>query len=98
MPVNTAKGVIKLTEDDLHKIHNALHSGIDNCVVVQGDMYVIDIHSNGCKYIKIGDWTVMEQNKNKLSKYAERARGGEKLSWMYRGNRWILITDWSVIV
>ena len=83
--------ITKLNEEDLKEIHRTLHSTIDNCVVVQGIVLDIEIASNGCRCIRLPGVTVMEQNKNKGSSYAQRANAGEKLSWIIRTGKWILI-------
>lgn len=37
---------------------------------------------NGCKAVSLGTYTVVQQDTRKDTKYARRARAGEKISWI----------------
>lgn len=81
------------------QIHRALHSHASS-VTVGSATYPVQVSSNGCRCIKgtdrdLGKITIMEQNPNKISPYASRARAGETLSWVIpdKGGKWILIDE-----
>jgi len=80
------------------KIHYALHATKDDKVIIEDVTYPIKMHSNGCRYINytdtlLGKCMIMQQNKNKASSYAIRARNGETLTWVIpaNGQPWELI-------
>jgi len=80
------------------QIHKALHSDAKS-VKIGDRSYPILVATNGCRYVKgtdkdLGPITIMEQNPNKSSSYAVRARAGETLSWVMpvRGS-WILLDE-----
>ena len=85
------------TTSDLIKAHSALHDPIKDYAIISGDRpLLISIAGNGCRMVDFfGLGTLMEQNKEKSSRFAKRARNGEKLSWFIptQDNNWILITD-----
>ena len=84
---------LRLDEFVCKKIHYAIHSDADN-VVIDGVSYPIGEGSNGCRKVNYGDITFMEQNEDKNSRYAERARNGENITWGMRNpEQWILIAD-----
>ena len=79
------------------KLHRALHDGSDS-VIIDGIKYPVITGHNNCRCIRytdtdLGKIMVMEQNKNKSSEYAQRARNGETLSWVIpnNGSKWHLI-------
>ena len=81
-----------LLEDLLEKLFSArVHDRIEDSA---GNQYVVFLAKNGCRFIKLeGDRILMEQNKNKDSRFARMAREGRKLGWVIPkdGGRW----QWS---
>jgi len=73
-------------------IHNAIHEGKRE-VKVRGKIYEISLGRAGCKFVKIGDETYIEQNKDKSSRYAQMAIEGRKITWIIRKGKWGLIMD-----
>ena len=74
------------------KIHKAIHNN-ERSVKIHGKMYNIAVGYAGCKFVKIGDETYIEQNKDKSSKYAQMAIEGRKITWIIRKGKWGLIMD-----
>ena len=80
------------------KIHKALHDGSET-VEIDGKPLKVILWRNGCRCVEykdtdLGAVTIMEQNKNKSSEYAKRAKAGETLSWVIPYNKnhpWVLI-------
>lgn len=94
MPITTTK-----IKSKWQQLHNLLHSGQPSGQI-EGITYHIKTGANGCKFIRfsdidMGESTIMEQNKNKTSEYAKRARQGESLSWVMPGTagQWVLIEN-----
>lgn len=80
------------------QIHRALHSDMKS-ITIGGRAYPVLVATNGCRYVKgtdkdLGPITIMEQNPNKSSRYAARARAGETLSWVIPATgSWVLIDE-----
>jgi hypothetical protein len=76
------------------KIHKALHSPEQkHTLELDGVWHKINVHPNGCRYIDYNGIRVMQQNTNKPSEYAARARNGECLSWIM----WTKDRPWELI-
>lgn len=82
--------------------HAAIHDG-KSSITVNGKEHPVIMASNNCRKIEFNYWTVIEQNKNKLSEYAKRAETGERISWAIpkletgeTNSKWVLITDEGV--
>jgi len=91
----------KLTTDDLLRLHNAIHQGMNNKVELHGNVYSIQESSiSGCKYIWAYGYKFLEQNPNKHSFYAHKAKAGSKITWIIypdRERKWGLIADGAVL-
>lgn len=79
------------------EIHNALHDGRE-VVPINSTLLTISRNGSGCRYCIYDGYMFMEQNKRKPSKWAERARNGENITWGIphypdRTGSWILVTD-----
>jgi hypothetical protein len=78
-------------------IHNALHDASVTSLTVNKQQLNITTGANGCRstFYKDGDEVIkfMEQNKTKTSRFAQRARAGEKITWGIRNGDWILIDN-----
>ena len=86
----------KYTKQDFRKVHDAIHTG-KLSVEVQGTQHKIMKRTNGCRSVKLHEGPmVMEQNKNKTSKYSEKARNGEKICWIMKGPSWGYIDDKTI--
>ena len=75
------------------KIHKFLHEKTIGAKEKVSDKEIeIKLGKNGCKYIIYEDIMFMEQSTYKESKYAQRARNGEKITWgIVKNGPWILI-------
>jgi len=86
-----------ISKEDYVTIHQAIHGNVSN-VVVKGTMYQVTQQSNGCRSVKIPKiGTFIEQNKNKETDYAKRAKNGEFITWLIRDMSWGLIVNDEVI-
>tara|TARA_R110002020_G_scaffold453416_1_gene668179 strand:- start:26 stop:298 length:273 start_codon:yes stop_codon:yes gene_type:complete len=86
-----------INKTDYVTIHQAIHSKASN-VMIKGTMYQVTKRSNGCKSVKIpGIGTFIEQNPNKETDYAKRAKNGESITWLIRDMNWGLIVNDEVI-
>lgn len=60
-----------MKESDYLLAHKCIHAGHDR-VYLQGKLYPIMVFTNSrCRYVKVGEETIVEQNKHKTSKYAK---------------------------
>lgn len=62
-------------------IHNELHSKKE--IIESSKSY---ISTNGCRAVNIEGYIFMEQNKNKNSTWANRAKAGDKITWIIPSN------------
>jgi hypothetical protein len=89
-----AEGLVnKFDEVAAMAIHKAIHSPGKRSVKVHGKTHEISVGYAGCKFVKIGDETYIEQNKDKSSRYAKMAVEGRKITWIIRKGKWGLIMD-----
>jgi hypothetical protein len=78
--------------------HEAIHNPSATYADIDGLKYPIIKHRNGCRCVVLGGYIVIEQNKNKESAYARRAKSGEHLSWIMPSDpnvAWQLIENHS---
>ena len=80
----------ELNTGDCFKIHEAIHSG-QKSVEINGVNYDIAIGRAGCKFVRVGEQTFIEQNKDKNSKYSRMAIEGRKITWIIQRGNWGLI-------
>jgi len=80
-------------------IHQAIHDGSDSVTFGRNKLPVTISPINGCRCVRyqdidLGGCVFIEQNKRKLSRYAERARNGETLTWVIPDNK---AQEWRLI-
>ena len=87
-----------LNKQDYVTIHQPIHNKKQSNVTINGTKYAISLHNNGCRCIKVPDiGTFIEQNPNKSTAYAKRAKAGESITWLIRERSWGLIVNDEVI-
>lgn len=80
-------------------IHDILHNPAYGSMSINLVNYPVKVHTNGCRYIDYDNIRFIQQNPDKknslgkLTKYAEMARKGYKITWGMRPGDWINITD-----
>ena len=81
-----------ITNNEFELIHKAIHNLEVGKVIIIGEKeYPIRRSNNGCKYIQCRGVRFMEQNKEKTSSFAKRAKDGEKITWGIRNSKpWML--------
>jgi len=94
MPDEVTKSGI--TEEQLLQIHTAIHGGFSN-VVVNGTTYLISVGNSGCRFVRIGGTTFIEQNKEKSSRYARLAWEGRLITWVINSGKWGLVMDGKIV-
>ena len=80
-----------ILEDLLEKL---LLADVGETIVdLDGKGYVVYRARNGCRFVRLdGDRVLMEQNKNKDSRFALMARKGRKIGWVIPSQgRWRLV-------
>ena len=77
--------MLKPVKETWRRIHQAIHDG-SMFVTIDNKPVKVGKSGKGLRYVlysdmELGPCTFMEQNKEKQSEYAERARNGETLTW-----------------
>ncbi|MBD3197100.1 MAG: hypothetical protein GF317_18745 [Candidatus Lokiarchaeota archaeon] len=70
------------------KIYNAIFKKEKN-VDLQGETFTIKKFSRGIKYVDAMGYRFIEQNRNKKSKWAKKAREGHQIIWVIKGRKYI---------
>ena len=76
------------TKTNALKIYNAIFRG-EKRVELEGIEYPIEKFSSGIKYVDLFGYRFIEQNKNKKSEWAKKAREGHKIMWVIKGRQYI---------
>ena len=67
-------------------------------MTIKGTKYSVSLNKNGHRCIKVPEiGTFIEQNPNKSTAYAKRAKDGEFITWLIREKSWGLIVNDEVI-
>jgi hypothetical protein len=82
-----------LTDEDIIKIHIAIHDSNQTTVEINGNSHEISVGTAGCRFVRIDEVTYIEQNKENKTKYAKMALEGKKLTWITHSGQWGLIVD-----
>jgi len=69
-------------------VHRAIHAHDASVTLSDGSVHPISFGNFGCRFVKIGDLTYIEQNKEEGSRYAQMANEGKFITWMVRNGRW----------
>ena len=82
--------MLKPVKETWRRIHQAIHDG-SMFVTIDNKPVKVGKSGKGLRYVlysdmELGPCTFMEQNKEKQSEYAERARNGETLTWVMPQN------------
>jgi len=87
-----------LSEHDYVTIHQTIHNKKQSYVTIKGTKYSVSLNKNGHRCIKVPEiGTFIEQNPNKSTTYAKRAKAGEFITWLIREKSWGLIVNDEVI-
>jgi hypothetical protein len=70
------------------KIYNAIFEGKKSVEIDEID-YPIKKFSSGIKYLDLFGYRFIEQNRNKKSEWAKKAREGHKIMWIIKGRTYI---------
>ncbi|KAL9648225.1 hypothetical protein ABK040_009229 [Willaertia magna] len=81
------------TEEQLLYIHEAIHNLSISSIVLNDKQYDIVADTGACRFLRIGNVTFIEQNKDKKTRYAKMALEGKKITWITREGQWGLIID-----
>ena len=71
------------------KIFNAIFDG-SKSVEIDDIEYPIKKFSSGIKYVDIFGYRFIEQNRQKKSEWAKKAREGHKIMWIIKGRRYLV--------
>jgi hypothetical protein len=76
-------------EEILRKVHDAIINNQDS-VILNGEEYPIEKTSNkGLRSVSYKKFFFVEQNPDKNSHWAQKARKGDKITWAIKGNNFI---------
>ncbi|MHA1273157.1 MAG: hypothetical protein ACTSQS_06935 [Promethearchaeota archaeon] len=70
------------------KIYKAIFEGKKH-VNIDGIEYPIKKFSSGIRYLDIFGYRFIEQNRNKKSEWAKKAREGHEIMWVIKGRRYV---------
>jgi hypothetical protein len=83
----------------LRKVHIDIHRALHDVpyvteVEVPGGKKAITMNSSGLRQVLFGPYIFVQQNPNKASKHAQRAREGAKITWgIIQDSPWLYIDD-----
>lgn len=97
MPEGDDREELPISDAELLEIHNAIHDTSATSVTIAGETYEIAVGAAGCRFVKVGERTFIEQNKEKDTKYARMAMSGQAITWVCRAGRWGLIIDQNIV-
>jgi len=86
-----------LSNDDILKIHNAIHDKTQKVVNLKGKDWDVSVGEAGCRFVRVDGLVFIEQNKEKDTKYARMALEGKLITWICHEGRWGLVVDNSVV-
>ena len=91
----------KLTEQDVLNIHSAMHHGENTRVVINNSTYQIHTSTRtGVKYVCINGYKLLQQNPERRSFYAFKAKAGSKIPWIVHPNKkrsWGLVENGLIV-
>jgi hypothetical protein len=94
---DSSLGSSSLSDEDMLKIHIAIHDKSVDKVTIGDVEYDISVGTAACRFVRINDITYIEQNKEKKTKYARMALEGKKITWIVHAGSWGLIVDDSIL-
>ena len=71
------------------KAFEAIFDGHESVHIKEEDYFVETTSSAGRRFIKIGKFSVLEQNPNKSSRWAKLANEGHRILWVLEGQRYL---------
>ena len=78
-----------LNKMDISKIAGPIAEGIfsdKDIIEIEGESYKVKVFTkSGLKYVDVGEYRIVEQNPKKSSKWAQMARDGKQILWVFRG-------------
>ncbi|KAG2388760.1 hypothetical protein C9374_000199 [Naegleria lovaniensis] len=91
---------VKLDDTTIMNIHHSLHNSTHKQVEIEGQVFEKKTNKQ-CHYFEINGTKFMQQNKQKNSEYAKKAKKGHKITWVmvsnvagFKGHKsWGLIVD-----
>ncbi|TFF87662.1 MAG: hypothetical protein EU549_04335 [Promethearchaeota archaeon] len=70
------------------KIHDAIFSDTDH-VKIEDSEIPVKTFSSGLRYVDYSNYRYVEQNSNKSSHWAKKAREGHQITWIFEGRKYI---------
>jgi len=92
-----SREAIPLSNDDMLKVHAAIHGGDDN-VELFGATYPVSWGTYGNRFVRINEHGLLfiQQNIERNTSYAQMAREGKKITWMCKEGKWGVIINDSI--
>ena len=76
-----------LKENSL-KIYETLFS-VDESIEIEGEEHFVDATRTGLRCIRIAGYLFVEQNPDKDSQWAKKAREGHQIMWVMKGRQYV---------
>jgi hypothetical protein len=71
------------------KIHTAIFNDEESVEIKTDKIKIKTFSNNGLRYADYLKYRLIEQNPNKNSHWAKKARNGHKITWILKGNDYI---------
>eukprot|EP01126_Amoeba_proteus_P061855 TRINITY_DN8344_c0_g1_i17.p1 TRINITY_DN8344_c0_g1~~TRINITY_DN8344_c0_g1_i17.p1 ORF type:complete len:681 (-),score=167.09 TRINITY_DN8344_c0_g1_i17:390-2432(-) len=98
LPVELNEEKVGVSDEDILKIHQAIHDTTRNSVTIDKTDYDISVGEAGCRFVRLNNGVVfIEQNKEKDTKYARLAAEGQLITWICHSGRWGLVVDKEIV-
>lgn len=91
------KKYVPFTDTQVMVIHEAIHDPSKTQVTINDQTYELAIGKAGCRFVRVGEVTFIEQSKEKKTKYAKMALDGKKITWICTSGQWGLIVNSEIV-
>eukprot|EP00160_Parvularia_atlantis_P018289 Unigene668_Nuclearia_a/m.2103 Unigene668_Nuclearia_a/g.2103 ORF Unigene668_Nuclearia_a/g.2103 Unigene668_Nuclearia_a/m.2103 type:complete len:477 (-) Unigene668_Nuclearia_a:51-1481(-) len=80
-------------------VHRAIHAHEASVILPStGATLAVSLGLFGCRYVRAGGVTYVQQNQEDASRHARMAAEGTSVTWMVRAGKWACIVDDSITV
>eukprot|EP01102_Stenamoeba_stenopodia_P012451 TRINITY_DN3945_c1_g1_i1.p1 TRINITY_DN3945_c1_g1~~TRINITY_DN3945_c1_g1_i1.p1 ORF type:complete len:517 (+),score=179.33 TRINITY_DN3945_c1_g1_i1:178-1551(+) len=89
-----SREAIALSNEDMLKVHAAIHGG-DDKVELFGASYPVSWGTYGNRFVRVNEHGLLfiQQNIERNTSYAQMAREGKKITWMCKEGKWGVIVN-----
>jgi hypothetical protein len=92
-----ATDTINLSNENLLKIHHAMHDSTQNTVNVNGEDIDITTSTDSCRHVNVEGIALVTQDPTKNTRFGKMAREGHKVTWIVKKGLWSYICDETIV-